>query len=126
MSTIQDPILTPESGSSLHHGALTVGDSKTISASSKDDISSSVVVKKVSGGEEKVSFTLSSATVKGISYKVELRRGSKIKKAMKKFGKKFKVVPKEFKFTLCGKRLTGKELAGMLESRNIVVWGELK
>jgi hypothetical protein len=126
VNTIQDPSLTSESGNSLHHRALSVGDSKTISASSKDDSSSSMVVKKLSGGEEKVSFLLSSATMKGISYKVELRRGSKIKKAMKKFGKKFKVVPKEVKFTLGGKELTGKELAGRLEGRNIVVWGELK
>ena len=124
VSSIQDPILTQESSNNLHHGA--VGDTKTISASSKDDISSFVVVKKVSGGEKKVSFTLSSATMKGISYKVKLRKGCKIKKAMKKFGKKFKVVPKELKFTLSGKGLTGKELAGRLKGRNIVVWGELK
>jgi len=120
VSTNQDPIMTSESVNSFHHKALTVGDC------SNDAFSSSVAVQEVSGGEEKISFTLSSATVKGICYKVELRKGSKIKKAMKKFGKKFKVDPKKLKFTLGGKVMTGKELAGRLEGRHIVVWGEFK
>jgi len=123
VSTIQCPILTSESGNTFHHG--TGENSKAIFAS-KDDLSSSVAAKEVSGEEEKVSFTISSATVKGIKYKVELSKGSKMKKAMKKFGKKFKVDPKECKFTLGGEELTGKEVAGRLEGRQIVVWGEVK
>ena len=118
-----------------------VKDASPSFGSSKDYLSSSVeshptshsspvlpkgCTEERSGGGDGVTFTLSSATVEGVSVKISIMKGSKIKKAMKKFGKKLNVDSKGLKFTLGGQELRGKELAGDLEGRKIVVWGDLK
>ena len=69
---------------------------------------------------------MTSATVEGVRVKIGLKKGAKIKKAMKKFGKKFNISRKALKFMLCGEQLSGEELVGDLEGREIVVVGKLK
>ena len=74
--------------------------------------------------EDKFTFTLSSSSVEGCRVKIRLRKGAKIKKAMKKFGKKFDISRKELKFVLGGEVLSGEELVNGLEGREIVVAGK--
>ena len=74
--------------------------------------------------EDKLTFILSSASVEGVCIKIRLKKGAKIKKAMKKFGKKFNISRKELKFMLGGEPLSGEELVDGLEGREIVVAGK--
>ena len=97
---------------------------KDESASNLGSLSESGVF-SVGKTESKFTFILSSSSVKGISVKIRLRKGAKIKKAMKKFGKKFDISRKELKFVLGGEVLSGEELVSGLEGREIVVVGKL-
>jgi len=74
---------------------------------------------------DKVTFIMTSATVEGVRVKIGLKKGAKIKKAMKKYGKKFNISRKALQFKLCGEQLSGEELVGDLEGRDIVVVGKL-
>ena len=78
-----------------------------------------------STGGDKATFIMTSATVEGVRVKIGLKKGAKIKKAMKKFGNKFNISRKVLKFMLCGEQLSGEELVGDLEGRDIVVVGKL-
>ena len=72
-----------------------------------------------------VKVKLKSAVRPEIGIKVTLKRNSKIKKAMKIFGKKFQVSRKKLRFVVCGESLNGEELVSELEGREIVVHGEI-
>ena len=74
---------------------------------------------------EHVKVKLISAVRPEIGIKVTLKRKAKIKKAMKIFGKNYKVSRKKLKFVVGGVELTGGELVSELEGREIVVHGEI-
>jgi len=115
-------------------GAGAEGESNTNLDGIKDDITTSLGSmlegnvlsgeKVESKEEDKLTFILSSASVEGVCIKIRLKKGAKIKKAMKKFGKKFNISRKELKFMLGGELLSGEELVDGLEGREIVVAGK--
>ena len=73
-----------------------------------------------------VKVKLKSADRPEIGVKVTLKRNSKIKKAMKIFGKKFQVSRKKLRFVICGEELIGEELVSELKGLEISVHGEIK
>jgi len=75
---------------------------------------------------ESVMFTFTSAVNKEACVKVALKKGKKVKKAMKKFANRFNVTKEMLIFEVCGVKLTGKELVDELDGKEIVVHGELK
>ena len=66
---------------------------------------------------------MTSALEKGVSLKMGLKKGSKIKPAMRKFGKRFKVPWTHLNFSLGEIELTGREMADELDGTNIKVCG---
>merc|ERR1719470_33117 len=68
-------------------------------------------------------LTMTSAKVKGASLKMGLKKGSKIKAAMKKFGKRYKVPWTQLNFFLGNIELTGGEMADEFDGVNIKVCG---
>jgi len=73
-----------------------------------------------------VSIVMSSDTVKGVRLKMGLEKDAKIKKAMRKFGNRFKVDYKSLKFFQGGTELTGREIVGDMNGNEVIVFGELK
>ena len=70
-----------------------------------------------------ITFILTSAAKESIKIKTVM--DGKMKKVMKKFGEKLCVDIQGLNFLLGGVKLSGEELAGKLEGRNIVVLGRL-
>jgi len=75
---------------------------------------------------ENVMFTFTSSVKKEASVKVAMKKGMKVKKAMKKFANRFNVTKEMLIFEFCGTKLTGKELVDELDGKEILVHGELK
>ena len=80
-----------------------------------------VLAKQLEG--DIIYLTMTSATVKGVSLKMGLKKGSKIKLAMRKFGNRFKVPWTQLNFFRGDTELTGRELVGNLDGTNIKVCG---
>eukprot|EP00092_Neocalanus_flemingeri_P033539 GFUD01036458.1.p1 GENE.GFUD01036458.1~~GFUD01036458.1.p1 ORF type:complete len:455 (+),score=107.54 GFUD01036458.1:43-1407(+) len=71
------------------------------------------------------SLTMTSATVQGVSLKVAVKKEARTRKAMKKFGKRYRTDLRTLKFLLGSSELTGNELVADLEGSIIYVHGEL-
>jgi len=108
-TSLNAPISSPVSVSATHTNSVRSG--KT-----KDDLPSLV------GGY--ISLTMTSAT-KGVSLKLAVRKEARVKKAMKKFCKKFNVDYRSLTFLIGSHKLTGVELVAELEGREIYVIGDL-
>jgi len=80
---------------------------------------------------EKVVITITSDSVEGFSIKMALEKDDRIKKVMRKFGKRFNVNYKELKFMINNvesqepTELLGEEVVGDLKNRNVTVVGNL-
>jgi len=72
-----------------------------------------------------VSVTLTSDTVKGVSLKMGLKEDAKMKKAMRKFGNRFKVDYKSLKFFQGSTELTGREVVADVNGSEVIVIGEI-
>merc|ERR1719318_766056 len=83
---------------------------------------SQVQAKLVAG--DLVSLIMSSVTVKGVSLKIGLEKDAKVKKAMKKFGKRFNVEYKSLKFFQGNTELSGGEVVKDLDGSGVLVFGE--
>ena len=81
-----------------------------------------VLAKQVEG-DIIIYLSMTSASVKGVSLKMGLKKGSKIEPAMRKFGKRFKVPWTQLNFFLGDTELTGREMADDLDGTNIKVCG---
>merc|ERR1719318_2063075 len=75
--------------------------------------------------EDMITFVLTSAAKESVRVKIMTVKGNKMKKVMKKFGQKLCVNIAGLKFMLGCVKLSGEEVAGKLEGRDIVVWGDL-
>ena len=80
-----------------------------------------VLAKQVEG--DIIYLYMTSGSVKGVSLKMGLKKGSKIKPAMRKFVKRFKVPWTHLNFFLGDTELTGREMADDLDGTNIKVCG---
>jgi len=80
---------------------------------------------------EQVTITITSESVEGLSIKVGLDKDDRMKKVMRKFGKRFNVNYKQLKFMLNNAEsqesmeLLGEEIVGDLKTRNVTVVGNL-
>jgi len=80
---------------------------------------------------EQVSITITSDSVEGLSIKMGLDKADRMKKVMRKFGKRFNVNYKQLKFMLnnaesqASMELLGEEIVGDLKTRNVTVVGNL-
>jgi len=72
-----------------------------------------------------VTIAMSSDTVKGVRLTMGLEKDAKIKKAMRKFGNRFKVDYKSLKFFQGSTELTGREIVGDMNGSEVIVFGEL-
>jgi len=72
-----------------------------------------------------ITFVLTSAANESVRVKIMTVKGNKMKKVMKKFGQKLCVDIAGLQFMLGCVKLSGEEVAGKLEGRDIVVWGDL-
>ena len=114
------------SGKSVHH--IKSSDLSTSNPTVLTKISlpvptpSRVQAKLVAG--DLVSLNMTSVTVKGVTLKMGLEKDAKVKKAMKKFGKRFNVEYKSLKFFLGNIELCGGELVKDLVGSDVLVFGE--
>ena len=72
-----------------------------------------------------ITFVLTSAVKESVRVKIMTVKGNKMKKVMKKFGQKLCVDIAGLKFMLGCMKLSGEEVAGKLEGKDILVWGDL-
>jgi len=78
---------------------------------------------------EQVTITITSDSVEGFSIKIGLEKDDRMKKVMRKFGKRFNVNYKDLKFMLKyvesqeSMELLGEEVVGDLKNRNVTVIG---
>ena len=91
----------------------------------KDGEKSLPVPMSVKMSSKLVSIAMSSDTVKGVRLKMGLEKDAKIKKAMRKFGNRFKVDYKSLKFFQGGTELTGREIVGDMNGSEVIVFGKL-
>jgi len=110
------PTAPPKSLQGPNSSSLPASASHTSSGKNNDDPSS------LAGGY--ISITMTSAT-KGVSLKMAVREDVRIKKAMKKFAKKFNVDYRSLTFLVGSHKLTGAELVAELGGTEIDVVGEL-
>jgi len=75
--------------------------------------------------EDMITFVLTSAAKESVRVKIMTVKGNKMKKVMKKFGQKLCVDIAGLQFMLGCVKLSGEEVAGKLEGRDIIVWGDL-
>ena len=113
------------SGKSVHHikSDLSTSNPTVLTKISLPVPPPSLVQAKLVAGDL-VSLNMTSVTVKGVTLKMGLEKDAKVKKAMKKFGKRFKVEYKSLKFFLGNTELSGGELVKDLVGSDVLVFGE--
>merc|ERR1711936_1368369 len=80
---------------------------------------------------EQVTITITSESVEGLCIKMGLDKNDRMKKVMRKFGKRYNVNYKQLKFMLNNAEsqesmeLLGEEIVGDLKTRNVTVVGNL-
>ena len=72
-----------------------------------------------------ITFSLTSAVKESVRVKIMTVKGNKMKKVRKKFRQKLCVDIAGLEFLLGSVKLSGEEVAGKLEGRDILVMGEL-
>ena len=76
-------------------------------------------------GTEWVFLTLTSASVEGISSKLKIQKGKRVKKVMRAFGKQHRIEYKNLRFLAGSCELKGDERVGDFDGSDIDVFGEI-
>jgi hypothetical protein len=73
--------------------------------------------------EELIRLSLTSVTMKGVSIKMEMKKGTRVNKAMKMFRRRFKVPWTDLKYFMGNTERIGMELADGFDGIDIKVYG---
>ena len=76
--------------------------------------------------EELIRLSMTSATMKGVSIKMEMKKGTRVNKARKMFGRRFKVPWTDLKYFMGNTELIGMELVDGFDGIDIKVYGPAK
>jgi hypothetical protein len=73
-----------------------------------------------------IRLSMTSATMKGVSIKMEMKKGTRVNKARKMFGRRFKVPWTDLKYFMGNTELIGMELVDGFDGIDIKVYGPAK